>query len=674
AERLRLFIQVCKAVQHAHQKGIIHRDIKPSNVLVALHDNSPVPKVIDFGVSKAINQSLTDRTIYTGLHAALGTLAYMAPEQAALTNQDIDTRADVYGLGVLLYELLTGTTPHDPNRLNRAALDEAIRILREEEPPKASTKLSSLGVTATAVSAKRQTDPLGLQRLVRGDLDWILLKALEKDRSRRYETAGALAREIQRLLDHEPVEARPPSTSYRVQKFVRRNKASVTVAVTVFLLTIAGITGTSVGLIRTIRANRALGERNKELGEAYFREALTNVIFGNEAKAGEVIRDARDRELLSDAQIEMLEGQRDLYYGGAGDASDHLRKACELAPGAVLPRAMLVTAFALGKDLGYMQTLEEAEMLASSEKLSVVDKLFLGQARMYRNTESGLPLLREASDEWRSPLGEAILADALTHRANETADISLANQAIRRSQNASAWLTDSAYATTVDLWAHIVFLRLIDPTDPSHGRRASEASKLAQRLEQFPNCIVGQSVRAMYYYEAGDYEAVENMSVSPTPDYIMALVKYRKQDPSMVERLRNGEKQGSNPINQWSLAYTVGFEDSSDAEIHHIYAELHQFRAGYEKWWLPESILLLQHDHEFRRRECKRRLSEVGLSDWERLAVRYIGDDDGVSAEELTMKGAMNGRREEARAHLIIGMKKLLLGATGAEEHLLEAS
>jgi serine/threonine protein kinase len=228
-QRLELFVPVCQAIQHAHQKGIIHRDLKPSNVLVALYDDRPVPKVIDFGVAKAAGQSLTDKTLMTGFGALVGTPEYMSPEQASLNNLDIDTRSDVYSLGVLLYELLTGTTPVDKKSLGKAAVLEILRIVREVEAPQPSAKLSTID-TLPSVAANRGTDPARLSRLMRGELDWLVMKALEKDRTRRYETANGLARDIQRYLADEVIEARPPSVGYRVSKFVRRHKGQVIAA------------------------------------------------------------------------------------------------------------------------------------------------------------------------------------------------------------------------------------------------------------------------------------------------------------------------------------------------------------------------------------------------------------------------------------------------------------
>jgi serine/threonine protein kinase/Flp pilus assembly protein TadD len=229
-ERLELFVPVCQAVQHAHQKGVIHRDLKPSNILVTLYDGKPVPKVIDFGVAKALHTKLTDRTMFTEFGAVVGTLEYMSPEQAELSGLDVDTRSDIYSLGVLLYELLTGTTPFDRKRLRQAALAEVLRIIHEEEPPKPSTRLSQSGESLAGIAAARKTEPARLTKLVRGELDWIVMKALEKDRARRYDTANGLARDLQRYLADEPVEACPPGAGYRLRKFARRYRAALATA------------------------------------------------------------------------------------------------------------------------------------------------------------------------------------------------------------------------------------------------------------------------------------------------------------------------------------------------------------------------------------------------------------------------------------------------------------
>jgi serine/threonine-protein kinase len=229
-ERLELFTDVCQAVQHAHQKGIIHRDLKPSNIMVMSQDGTPVVKVIDFGVAKAIGQQLTEKTIYTQFTQLIGSPLYMSPEQAGESGMDIDTRTDIYALGVLLYELLTGTTPFGEDRLSKASFEELRRIIREEEPAKPSTRISTLGQAATTISIQRKAQPKELSRLFRGELDWIVMKALEKDRSRRYETASAMAADVRRYLNDEPVLACPPSATYRLRKFARRHTAGLGIA------------------------------------------------------------------------------------------------------------------------------------------------------------------------------------------------------------------------------------------------------------------------------------------------------------------------------------------------------------------------------------------------------------------------------------------------------------
>jgi WD40 repeat protein/serine/threonine protein kinase len=264
-ERLKLFILVCQAVQHAHQKGVIHRDIKPSNILVTLHDGVPVPKVIDFGIAKATQQELTDKTLFTQFQQFIGTPAYISPEQAEMSALDIDTRADIYSLGVLFYELLVGQTPFDAKEMMQGGLDALRQIIREKEPLRPSTRLNTLpGEARTTAGKRRQTDVGKLVHQLQGDLDWIVMKCLEKDRTRRYETANGLATDIRRHLHNEPVTARPPSAMYKLRKFVGRNRSLVMSAAALLLVLCLGLLGTSLGLLRASReAGRAqLAERD----------------------------------------------------------------------------------------------------------------------------------------------------------------------------------------------------------------------------------------------------------------------------------------------------------------------------------------------------------------------------------------------------------------------------
>jgi serine/threonine protein kinase len=284
-DRLQLFMPVCHAVQHAHQKGVIHRDLKPSNVLIAEYDDRAVAKVIDFGVAKAMAQKLTDGTMFTEFGQVIGTVEYMSPEQAKFNQLDIDTRSDIYSLGVLLYELLTGSTPFEQKRLREAAFDELLRIIREEEPPKPSTRLST-SETLPSIAANRHSDSGHLSKEVQGELDWIVMKALEKDRNRRYETANGLLRDIERYLHDEPVQACPPSTAYRFRKFARRNKsvlAIVSAGVMILLIVIAGLIASN----RLISAQRSEAEAQRQRAEKNFlksrvaiRELMTEPATG----------------------------------------------------------------------------------------------------------------------------------------------------------------------------------------------------------------------------------------------------------------------------------------------------------------------------------------------------------------------------------------------------------
>jgi serine/threonine protein kinase len=306
-DRLNLFIKVCQAIQHAHQKGVIHRDIKPSNILVTLHDGVPVPKVIDFGIAKATEGRLTDATVYTQLHQFIGTPAYMSPEQAEMSGLDIDTRSDIYSLGVLLYELLAGSTPFDAKQLVASGIDTMRKTIREKEPMKPSTRLATLqGEELTTTAKRRSVESTKLMNQLRGDLDWIVMKCLEKDRQRRYETANELANDLERHLSCEPIVARPPSVGYRFQKLVRRNKVGVAA---VAMTTLALLTGLVLSLWQSAQKSKA------------YKQAQTAESLANER--------LEEAEIVSKFLSELLSSPDPSRDGHTVTVAELLRRAAE---------------------------------------------------------------------------------------------------------------------------------------------------------------------------------------------------------------------------------------------------------------------------------------------------------------------------------------------------------
>jgi serine/threonine protein kinase len=342
-ERLRLFGAVCHAIQHAHQKGILHRDIKPANVLVAMEEGEPVPKVIDFGVAKALHKRLTERPLYTEVGQLVGTLEYMSPEQAELHNWDIDTRSDVYALGVLLYVLLAGSTPLDAHALRSAPLTETIRLIREEDPPRPSARLTQSGESLRGLAAQRSSDPARLVRDVKGELDWIVMKALEKDRTRRYEAASALARDVERYLQHQPVEACPPSARYRLGKFLRRHRMGALTAAAGLVLLVAGA---AVSTWQAVRATRA--EKTAAAVSAFLQnDLLGQADLANQPGAGPgrdpdvTVRTLLDRaaqtiegkfgeEPLTEAAIRLTVGKAYRALGQYPEGQRQLERSVEL--------------------------------------------------------------------------------------------------------------------------------------------------------------------------------------------------------------------------------------------------------------------------------------------------------------------------------------------------------
>jgi serine/threonine protein kinase/Flp pilus assembly protein TadD len=415
-QRLELFVPVCHAVQHAHQKGIIHRDLKPTNVLVAEYDDRPVPKIIDFGVAKAIQQRLTEKSLFTELGQVVGTIDYMSPEQAKLNQLDIDTRSDIYSLGVLLYELLTGETPLDRQRLRSAAFDEMLRIIREEEPPRPSLRLSSSD-SLPSIAANRQTEPKKLSTLVRGELDWIVMKALEKDRARRYETANGFAADIERYLSDEPVLACPPSAAYRLRKFARRNKGRLAVAGLMLFLLI--LLGGGLGWVlrdREARREQAVQQARESLTRARQWAGENKLALAREELAAAKGRMASDRAALGDLleEIEALETELATYERFL-DLVEQAHEAEFPQPGAMLREA------------------DSARMAAAPPRLGAAA----------REPAKAVPFLLEAlscygileQDDWNARLEGGVLEKDQVARVRRTAYeelLWLGDDAVRR--------------------------------------------------------------------------------------------------------------------------------------------------------------------------------------------------------------------------------------------------
>ncbi|MCS7471581.1 protein kinase [Stieleria sp. ICT_E10.1] len=531
-DRLALFTDVCQAVQHAHHKGIIHRDLKPSNVLVAKFDDKPVVKVIDFGVAKATNQELTQQTMFTQFGQVIGTVEYMSPEQAQFNQLDIDTRSDIYSLGVLLYELLTGCPPLDRQRLRAAALDEVLRMIREEQPPKPSTRLSTLGRDAEQVSQKRGTDVSRLGRSVRGDVDWIVMKALDKDRGRRYETANGFASDVRRYLEGEPILARPPSTIYRLKKFAGRNKGLMASAASVLLAIGFAFAALSYSLNKqrklTVEAVAARNEARNARDEAEnarqdaetarYREeraletlrsqliawGFDHTLTSESESLGEIIRLADYAQLKKDWAL-TFEGARALHTGNNPLAREKLELAVKMDPDNIAAKSMLaISYFHDGYVSKWKQLMSTFDEWMPREEFVDIDRLFLEYARLYSDFDTaavGLERLLNKHPDWH--LARVLLAIAYAESAQDTGERPKLKRALDAIEVPLKLYPGNPFVLMVGQFVHEVALRLYEPPPESIREKASE---IVSVLEQHKDYDAGILMVAGYYDLINDRE------------------------------------------------------------------------------------------------------------------------------------------------------------------------
>jgi serine/threonine protein kinase len=673
-DRLNLFLAVCQAVQHAHQKGIIHRDLKPSNILVVMQDTTPLVKVIDFGVAKALGQELTEKTLFTGFAQMVGTPLYMSPEQAGQSGLDIDTRSDIYSLGVLLYELLTGTTPFPKDRLKQAAYDEIRRIIREEEPPKPSTRLSDSGEALASISAQRQMEPAKLTKLIRGELDWIVMKALEKERNRRYETPGALAQDIERYLHDEPVRACPPSAMYRFRKFARRNKVALAVSAVVLVALVAVA---AAGSVAYWNEQRRLNEQNahaEELQTERRQNALDKALMAamsSDFKGAE--KSINEAELLgaSAAQVRMLRGQVAFHRGDMERAIQHLEQAAKLIlvgqPGAVAARAMLALAYLNSFQIPHFGELSRE--LDALLPITPEDFLFKGLFETIIHPDRGLQTLDEGIRRHDSVLARATRLEARANRALITGKVEDSELALEDAQVAQRMLTGNALILARSVFAHLVAAGTYEANGrhKDSERELALARPLVKELDPFSGTSFAAKACFEYFEYIGDEEAAYEMS-GKAAQFRRAVMLYRRGEFAKaldvaVDRSRRG---AAGPTEQIERALIQAELPDGPARARAAFKEI---RSG-SAWQLAPPMILLFLGKPEEARQAYLQVRKEDLPPWyDGWWSKCLDYNSGRISAETLLQEAGRARQKLSNAHLFIGLWRLSEGdRTAAQE------